>query len=267
MSEFDSAASELTVAPGLLRLLAPNPSPMTLDGTNTWLVGDPRVAPPIVIDPGPDLAEHRDAILACSGGLSAVLITHRHLDHTEGAPALAAAAGCPVYAVDPAWRIGTAALRPGQRFVVGGWELTTRPTPGHTSDSTSFVLSAPGQPTRLLTGDTMLGRGTTVITHPDGDLGAYLTSLELMAQLVDEFQISQILPGHGPVVDHPAALVRSYREHRWARLEQVRAAVGAGCRTPSEVVRQVYADVDPAVWPAAEQSVRAQLDYLAGLET
>ncbi len=156
---------------------------------------------------------------------------------------------------------------PGQRLIVGAWELAVRPTPGHTSDSTSFVLSAPDEPTRLLTGDTVLGRGTTVITYPDGDLGAYLKSLELLAKLIGELRISQILPGHGPVVDHPAALVRRYREHRSARLEQVRAAVRTGRRTPMEVVRQVYADVDPAVWPAAEQSVHAQLDYLARLET
>lgn len=255
----------LVLAPGVQRILAPNPSPMTLDGTNTWLIGDPRDVAPLVVDPGPDDPGHRSRILAaCRGRVSAIVITHRHLDHTEGAPVLARAAGCAVHAVDPDWRIDSAGLVAGDRLSVGATEVAVHPTPGHTSDSISLVLSGPGEPARLLSGDTILGRGTTVITHPDGDLRAYLSSLEVLAGLIERYEIVQILPGHGPVLDHPAVVIRHYREHRSDRLDQVRAARRAGDRTPAEVVRRVYADVDPSVWPAAEQSVRAQFDYLDG---
>ena len=255
----------LVLAPDLRRILAPNPSPMTLDGTNTWLIGDPREVAPIVVDPGPDDPGHRSRILAaCHGRVSAIVITHRHLDHSEGAPALSEATGCAVHAVDADWRIDSPGPVAGDRLSVGAAELAVHPTPGHTSDSISLVLSTPGAPTRLLTGDTILGRGTTVITYPDGDLGAYLKSLEVLARLIERQEIVQILPGHGPVLDHPAVVIERYRAHRSDRLDQVRAARRAGDRTPAEVVRRVYADVDPSLWPAAEQSVRAQFAYLDG---
>lgn len=253
----------LVLAPGLRRLRASNPSPMTLDGTNTWLIGDPREIAPLVLDPGPDEPGHRNRILAaCHGRVAEIVLSHRHLDHTEGAAALAQATGCAVHAVDPHWRIESGELATGDRLRAGPAELAIHWTPGHTSDSISLVLTEPGRPTRLITGDTVLGRGTTVITHPDGDLGAYLTSLDLLSELIERHQIFQILPGHGPVLEHPAQVIEHYRRHRAERLEQVRAARRAGDRTPVEVVRRVYADVDPGLWPAAEQSVRAQLNYL-----
>ena len=138
-------------------------------------------------------------------------------------------------------------------------------TPGHTSDSRSLMIIGDDGVTRLLTGDMVLGRGTTVIMHPDGNLGAYLDSLQVMQTLVAERGVSEILPGHGPVVTDPAGWLAFYREHRMERLDQVRAALAAGDRTPEEVVARVYADVDRSVWPAAALSVRAQLTYLDDL--
>jgi glyoxylase-like metal-dependent hydrolase (beta-lactamase superfamily II) len=132
-------------------------------------------------------------------------------------------------------------------------------TPGHTTDSTCFRLVADGS---LLSGDTILGRGTTVIAHPDGVLGPYLDSLAHLRELIEEGLVTRILPGHGPVIEEPAAVVDFYLEHRAERLDQVRAAVEAGAVTAREVVERVYSDVDPVLWGAAELSVAAQLDYL-----
>jgi glyoxylase-like metal-dependent hydrolase (beta-lactamase superfamily II) len=130
-------------------------------------------------------------------------------------------------------------------------------TPGHTADSMSFLVRAGGQ-AGVLTGDTILGRGTTVVAHPDGRLGPYLTSLARLRELRGVV----LLPGHGPVRPDVSAVAAEYLAHRHERLAQVRAALAAGARSPGEVVEIVYADLDRALWPAAELSVRAQLDYL-----
>jgi glyoxylase-like metal-dependent hydrolase (beta-lactamase superfamily II) len=144
-----------------------------------------------------------------------------------------------------------------------GVELRVVATPGHTSDSLSFLLTGPHQAQSLLTGDTILGRGTTVIAHPDGALGPYLDSLHRLADLAPG---TAVLPGHGPELDDAAAAASHYLAHREQRLEQVRAALvalGPGA-SPREVVEAVYADVDRTLWGAAELSVRAQLEYLRG---
>ena len=245
--------------------VAPNPGPMTLDGTNTWIVGDPQRTPPVVVDPGPLLAEHLAAVLGdCGGRIATILLTHRHLDHAEGAATLAATAGCGVRAADPAWCVGSDGLREGDVLFTGTARLEVVATPGHTTDSVSLLLVDEDGEARLLTGDTVLGRGTTVITYPDGDLGRYLASLDRLERLVEERGVPTILPGHGPLVTDPLERLRAYRAHRLARLEEVRQALAAGVDTPAGIVARVYADVDRSVWPAAEQSVRAQLDYLAG---
>ena len=251
-----------------LRLVrAPNPGPMTLDGTNTWLVGKPADGPVVVVDPGPLDPRHLEAIVgAAPGGIGAVLLTHRHLDHAESAAELAGRAGCGVRAADPALRIGPFGLDDGDDVVAVGATLTVVTTPGHTSDSVSLLATGPDGVVRLLTGDMVLGRGTTVITHPDGNLAAYLDSLARLRALVAARDVVEILPGHGPMVSNPAGWLTYYYEHRMERLDQVRAALAAGARTPAEVVAVVYADVDRSVWPAAEQSVRSQLDYLTGSE-
>ena len=131
-------------------------------------------------------------------------------------------------------------------------------TPGHTDDSLSLLLAADGA---LLTGDTVLGRGTTVIAD-DGSLADYLRTLDELRALADTAGLRTLLPGHGPPLADPAGVLDYYIAHRRERLEQVRAALAAGARTPAEIVATVYADTDPAVWPAAEPSVRAQLTYL-----
>jgi glyoxylase-like metal-dependent hydrolase (beta-lactamase superfamily II) len=134
-------------------------------------------------------------------------------------------------------------------------------TPGHTSDSLSFLLDGPGADPAVLTGDTILGRGTTVIAHPDGALGPYLDSLRRLAELAPG---TAVLPGHGPELPDAPAVAEAYLAHREERLEQVRRALevlGADA-TPRQVVEVVYADVDRVLWPAAELSVRAQLDHL-----
>lgn len=252
------------LAPGVQKVRAPNPGPMTLDGTNTWLIGEVDYQPPIVVDPGPLDEDHLQHVLDRAGGrVGAVWITHRHHDHTDGAARLAELADCPVMAADPAYASDQDhQLGNGFHVTSGDLEISVIATPGHTSDSTSFLVTSHHGPAFLLTGDMVLGRGTTVITHPDGDLGAYLASLETMISIVDDHRVTEILPGHGDRVRDPAAVLRSYREHRLMRLEQVRRALADGATTAADVVRIVYADVDRSVWPAAEQSVRAQLDYL-----
>ena len=242
-----------SVTPTASVVLAPNPGPMTLDGTNTWVLRDPSSEACVVVDPGP-LVEQHLAEVASYGPVQLVLLTHGHLDHSEGAGRLAALTGAPVRALDPAHRLGDEGLAEGDVVAAAGLELRVLATPGHTSDSLSFVL-----PDAVLTGDTVLGRGTTVVAHPDGVLADYLDSLRRLRELGG----LTVLPGHGPELPSAGAAAEQYLAHRQARLEQVRAAVGAGATEADAVVRTVYADVDPALWPAATLSVRAQLRYLA----
>ena len=249
-------------------VLAPNPGPMTLSGTNTWVLG--HGGPRIVVDPGPDDEGHLQRVLEAAGGqVATVLVTHRHLDHVAGAARFAELAGCGVRAVDPAWRVdsGTGdadALADGDVVEVPGARVEVVATPGHTSDSVSLLLTRTVDgATDLLTGDTVLGFGSTVIAQPDGDLGDYLASLDRLLRLVQERQVARVLPGHGLVVTDPAAVVEGYRVHRQERLAQVRAALDAGAGSPVEVLRVVYPDaVGSPLERAALQSVQAQLDHL-----
>ena len=247
-------------------VLAPNPSPMTLDGTNTWVIAEPGSAEVIVVDPGPDDAGHLRRVLAAAraGGdrrVAQIVLTHGHLDHSAGAARFAAMSGAPVGALDPALRLGNEGFVPGDVLVAAGCELRVVGTPGHSADSLSLLFEADGA---LLTGDTVLGRGTTVI-GPEGSLGDYLRTLDELRRLAEAAGLRVLLPGHGPVLSDPAGVLDYYIAHRQERLDQVRAALAAGARTPAEIVAVVYADTDPAVRRAAEWSVRAQLDYLSGL--
>jgi glyoxylase-like metal-dependent hydrolase (beta-lactamase superfamily II) len=246
-----------------IRLIrAPNPGPMTLDGTNTWVIADQERGA-LVVDPGPAIVDHIDAILAaCAPRLLTIVLTHRHLDHSEGAAVLAERTGCSVRAADPQFRVGPDGLDGGELLRLGGHSLEVIETPGHTSDSRSLMLSGEDGVSRLVTGDMVLGRGTTVITSPDGDLAAYFESLDLLDRLVRTRNVTELLPGHGPIVTDPVAWLSFPRRHRHERLDQIRAALAAGDRSAGEIVARVYADVDRSLWPAAEQSVRAQLDYL-----
>ena len=245
-------------------VLAPNPGPMTLDGTNTWVVLEPGSTEAVVVDPGPldegHLAAVLDDVASRGARVALTVLTHGHHDHAESAGRFAELTGAPVRAVGR----GHDDLRDGSVVTTGGLELRIVATPGHTSDSLSFALPADHA---LLTGDTVLGRGTTVVAHPDGELAAYLASLERLRALTGDGGVTTILPGHGPVVPDAAAMLAFYRTHRAERLEQVRQALadGAGAEDdPVEgVLRRVYADVPEPVWPAARMSIRAQVDYLS----
>ena len=244
-------------------MLAPNPSPMTLDGTNTWVLLEPGSTQAVVVDPGPLDEAHLSAVVEQTERLGArvslILLTHGHPDHAESARRFAELTKAPVRALDPALRLGAEGLADGDVLEIGGLEIRVLGTPGHTADSLSFLLPADGA---LLTGDTVLGRGSTLVAHPDGRLADYLASLHALRRLAEQGQATVVLPGHGGVLDQPLAAIDFYLAHRQTRLAQVEAALAAGDRTSGEVVRRVYADVDPALWPAAELNVLAQMEYL-----
>lgn len=245
--------------PAYARLVrADNPSPMTLEGTNTWVLRAHDETGSIVIDPGPLSDQHLDAVVETAGPVALILLTHGHPDHSDGARALQWATGAPMAAVDPRFCHGSEPLRGDTRFEgVGGLDLAVLSTPGHTSDSVSFVVR--GESPAVLTGDTILGRGTTVVAHPDGLLRDYLASLSALRNLAGPIAL---LPGHGPAGGEATERAAAYLVHRAQRLDQVRAALAAGDVTPEQVVRRVYADLDTDLWPAAELSVQAQLEYL-----
>ena len=248
---------------GVTLVRAPNPGPMTLDGTNSWVLRGPGAHGSLVIDPGP--ADDAHLARLAQGGVELVLITHRHPDHTEAVDAFARLTGAPVRAIDPAWCRGADPLGDGERVGAGGMVLEVLATPGHTSDSACFaLLTGEGDPPlAVFTGDTVLGRGTTIIAHPDGALGPYLEALHRLRKLGDGDAVT-VLPGHGPVLPDLAAICDAYLAHRAERLDQIRdalARLGADA-SPGAVTDDVYADVDPSVRPAAEASVRAQLEYL-----
>jgi glyoxylase-like metal-dependent hydrolase (beta-lactamase superfamily II) len=252
-------------------VLAPNANMMTLDGTNTWVLREPGARRSVVVDPGPPDESHLDAVAELAGEVGVVLLTHHHLDHSEAAKEFAERVGCGVRALDPEYRLGAEGLGGGDVVEVDGLEVHVVATPGHTADSLSFVLPAESA---VLTGDTVLGRGTTVVAHPDGQLGAYLDSLDRLHALAESREIDTIWPGHGPVIGDALGALDFYIAHRAERLAQVEAAVAslrdqphpegiASDELPRRVVEIVYADVDPVLWGAAELSVRAQLSHLA----
>jgi glyoxylase-like metal-dependent hydrolase (beta-lactamase superfamily II) len=244
-------------------LLAPNPSPMTLDGTNTWLIAEPGSPSVLVVDPGPDDEGHLRRVYAAAVAgdrrVARIVLTHGHRDHSAGAARLAGLTGAPVQAADPAHRLGPEGLADGDVITAAGCELRVVATPGHSGDSVSLLQPADAV---LVTGDTVLGRGTTVIAR-DGNLGDYLRTLGQLRDLAEAAAVRMLLPGHGPVLHDPAGTLDYYISHRAQRLAEVRSALAAGARTPAEIVAMIYTDVDRALWPAAEWSVRAQLDYLS----
>ncbi len=236
-------------------LLCNNPGPLTLEGTNTWVLSAPGSAELVVVDPGPDDDAHI-ARLAGLGRITLVLISHRHGDHTDAIDKLVDATGCTVRAVGSGFLRGRGGhLRDGEVIEAAGLRIEVLATPGHTADSVSFVLDD-----AVLTADTVLGRGTTVIDSEDGSLADYLESLHRLRALGSR----RVLPGHGPDLDDLAAVTGMYLAHRQERLDQVRRALRTlgDDVTARQVVEHVYADVDQTLWEAAESSVRAQLQYL-----
>src|SRR3954468_1361215 len=206
-----------------LRLLAPNPGPMTLDGTNTWVLREPGDERCVVVDPGP-LDDNHLRRIADQGPVATIVLTHGHFDHAEAAPRLHELTGAPVVARDPSLCIDATPLADDDRRAVAGVDWLTVRTPGHSSDSVCLLLTADRA---LLTGDTVLGRGTTVVAHPDGKLGDYLDSLKRLRDLATH-DLDVLLPGHGPVLDDPIGVLDYYLGHRQERLEQVRTALADG---------------------------------------
>lgn len=242
------------------RVLAPNPSPMTLDGTNTYVLARPGSGVAVVVDPGPDDAGHlatvENVLRRCDATVGVIVVTHHHHDHAEAAAAWSRRFGASVAAATPQVAgPGGRVVRDGDHVRLGGLDLEVVATPGHTGDH--VALRAPGG--ALLTGDHVLGRGTSVVAHPDGDLVAYLESLRRVAGLGPD----ALYPGHGPelTVD-PGAVLTYYAEHRDFRRRQVLDRLARGAASPAELVQGIYADVDRRLWPAAEASTRATLELL-----
>ena len=237
-------------------LLCENPGLMTLDGTNTWVLRGPGSDEMVVIDPGPDDKDEHIERLAALGPIPLVLISHRHSDHTGGIDRLVDMTGAVVRSVGSGFQRGLGGpLVDGEVIDAAGLEITVMATPGHTADSVSFLLDD-----AVLTADTILGRGTTVIDKEDGGLGDYLESLRRLRGIGHR----TVLPGHGPELDDLVAVSDMYLAHREERLEQVRGALrdlgeDAAAR---QVGEHVYTDVDEKLWDAAEWSVQAQLDFL-----
>lgn len=255
-----STASEIRTSSELTRFrLAPNPGPMSLEGTNSYLVGAPGADTAVVVDPGPLDEGHLDE-LAAAARVELILVTHRHADHTAGAERLHRLTGAPVRAADPRHCHGGEPLRDGELLRAAGVDIRVLATPGHTSDSVCFHLPADGPAGSVLTGDTILGRGTTVLDFPDGRLGDYLASLVRLEGLGP----ATVLPAHGPVLPDLRSVAADYAAHRRDRLQQIRAAlVRLGPDASVQAVADVvYADIDPGVRRAAENSVAAQLEYL-----
>jgi len=244
--------------PGWVTLVrAPNPGPMTLDGTNTWVLRAPGAEFGVVIDPGP-LDEGHLARIAEYGPFLFILVTHGHFDHVEGAARLSELlGGVHVLAADAVHSVGGEPLDRAEALGGSGLEVQVIDTPGHTADSVCFLIEC-GDERALFSGDTILGRGSTVVAYPDGDLGSYLRSLRTLSA----YENVLLLPGHGPALTDCAAAARAYLAHREERLVQVRAAVAAGAESADAVVDVVYPDIDPAIRFAAEASARAQLDFL-----
>jgi glyoxylase-like metal-dependent hydrolase (beta-lactamase superfamily II) len=235
----------------IVRVLAPNAGLRELEGTNTWIVGDP---PATVIDPGPEIDSHLREVARTAGRVGAILLTHDHPDHAPGAVRLAELTGAPIAAIRPP--DGGERLRDGER-VGPAASLVVVATPGHTPDHASFFVEGDRA---LFTGDAVLGRGTSVIDPPEGDLAAYLRSLHRMREL----RPATIHPGHGPLVLDGVAKLDEYLEHRDEREREIVAALGASARSVEELVPEIYAGYAPELYELAGRSVLAHLLKLEG---
>jgi len=260
------------VAPGVRRIVARNPGPFTYKGTGTYVVGEGEVA---VIDPGPDLAEHVAALLASLAGerVSHILVTHTHRDHSPAAKPLQAATGAPTYGFGPHaggqrgeagseaggdWDfVPDVVVHDGDEIAGGNWRFAAVHTPGHTSNHLCFALPDAGI---LFSGDHVMGWSTSVIAPPDGDMAAYMASLDKLLARPD----SVYWPTHGPAITEPQRHVRAFIAHRREREAGIRECLKAGCETIEAIVGRLYVGLDPALRPAAGRSVLAHLIDLIG---
>lgn len=240
-------------------LVAPNPGPLTLDGTRSYILGR---APCVIVDPGPDRASHLDAIEGALGAddAAAVCVTHYHGDHAAGAAELTLRLGAPLAAtLETARLAGLEApgipLAPGSLLAFGGGELEVVPAPGHCPDHVCFHWRETGA---VFVGDVMLGEGTSMIAPPEGDMAAYLSTLERLRAL----RPAVIYPGHGPEIMEATQRLQEYVEHRREREAQVVAALAGGPADPAEIRARVYPELDPRLHRAAEGSIRAHLAKL-----
>jgi glyoxylase-like metal-dependent hydrolase (beta-lactamase superfamily II) len=249
------------VTPVAAVVLENNPGSMTLEGTNTWLLRAPGADSVVVVDPGYEDEPHLAAVLDVAP-VELIVLTHHRDDHAQGAPWLAERTGAPVRAFDADLCRAAGPLADDEDFTAAGLAFNVLHTPGHTPDSVCLRVTCDdihGGAPAMLTGDSVLGRGTTVIS----DLGPYLASLR---RLIAEPPGTPALPGHGAELPDVATTAAEYLAHREERLDQVRRALAelGEHASPRQIVELVYADVDQSLWGPAEWSVRAQLDYLRG---
>ena len=227
---------------------APNPGPFTLTGTQTYLIGESAI-----LDPGPMIESHVDALRAAMPNLRTILITHRHGDHAPAAIPLKQATGAEIIAPRNVLDDATVDRRVagGESLTIDGTRIDVIATPGHTNEHVCY-LTADGE---LFTGDTILGFGTTAIFPPDGHMGDYLRSLATLRAL----QPRRIYPAHGPVRDDAVALIDQYIAHRVERERQVLDAIAAGAKTAQEMRARIYPELDPRLHGAAETQIEAHL--------
>jgi glyoxylase-like metal-dependent hydrolase (beta-lactamase superfamily II) len=242
----------VSAAPGIRRIVAPNPGRMTYHGTNTWLLaGEDGTT---IIDPGPDDPAHVQAILAQAGPIARILLTHTHPDHAGAAAALREAGNAPVFGWHAPWLPGftpDATLADGE--TIAG--LTAIHTPGHASDHLCFA--APGGV--LFSGDHVMSWSTSVVSPPDGDMAAYMASLRRLIGRPE----SLFLCGHGPALQDPQKLLRALLVHRVARENAVLAALDTKPQSQAAITEKAYPGLDPALKPAAARNVLAHLQKLA----
>lgn len=254
-------------SPSVGVVLCNNPSYTALEGTNTWIVRSGEDERSIVVDPGPEDEGHLNVVISKAGEVGLILLTHRHGDHADGAQRLRQLTRAPIRAFDPNYCSGAEQLRDGETIAVEGVtpKLEVVHTPGHTADSTSFFVwsGEPGdsQLEGIITGDTLAGRHTTLISETDGDVGDYLDSLDVLERRGRDVPL---FPGHGPDLEDVSAVARKYIDRRHYRLDQIRKIrqeKGDDVDLQT-LIDEMYDDVDPVLRHAAEQSTRVALRYL-----
>ncbi|AWB83219.1 MBL fold metallo-hydrolase [Corynebacterium liangguodongii] len=255
------------VTPSAAVVLCPNPSYAALEGTNSWVIRAPGDECSIVVDPGPEDEGHLNVLSAKADKVALILLTHRHYDHADGAARFRQLTGAPIRAIDPQYCAGAEPIVDGEVLALDGLtpQVAVAATPGHTADSASFFVftgEAWGSELEgIVTGDTIAGRHTTMISETDGDLGAYL---ETLTMLEEKGSGVRLLPGHGPDGEDTSAFARKYIDRRTLRLEQLREALQAHGYDAdiNTLVNAIYDDVDPVLRGAAEQSTRVALRYI-----